>query len=397
MEPTSACSSVSTRIAHAPLIALEKQPVRESPEERMCRIFRSKIILRAADLDGVDISIAQTTNDLEAAFRLVHDTYVSEGYMDPQPGRVRLSVHNSMPEATVFIVKFRGEVVAAMSILPDSFAGMPLDALYRDDIVSLRRCGRRIAEIGQFAVKAGYTSDNPTVALALMSAVFDYGRRVLRLDDCLVTVHPKHSLFYRSLFFMEQIGGEKQYASVKGNRAVLLRADLLAFSNRCRTVYANTVPEKDLPAFMARCLRAVTGGAARAQKVTGMSAQRLIYFFERLTCVFSSVEPAVVERIRALYSSDKPSEHIRTQAPVANGNIRYSWPVLTLTLQYAGCYRDASSAHASEFQTVVRDLTANPADDRAALSRRYGDQTRHSEAPAERRGPAPASCECHRW
>ena len=91
--------------------------------------------------------MAERQSELEQSYRLLHDTYVASGYLQPNPSGMRLSIYNALPNVRTFVAKDNGEVISCTTFVPDSPLGLPMDQIYRSELNGLRLAGRRIAEI----------------------------------------------------------------------------------------------------------------------------------------------------------------------------------------------------------------------------------------------------------
>lgn len=176
--------------------------------------------------DGLDFGLATDRDALEEAFRLVHDQYVAQGYMDPHPSGWRLSIHNALPSTRVFVARAGGRVVATITLIVDSPLGLPMDEIYADDLRGLRGERRDLAEVSGLAVHPDYQSSGVAILLRLFRMLVLYAAEMARLSDLCIAVNPHHAAFYRKAFHFRILGGLKQYRKVNGAPAVALRLDL---------------------------------------------------------------------------------------------------------------------------------------------------------------------------
>jgi len=182
----------------------------------------------------LDLRPAESRDELEAAYRLVYQSYVRRSYIDPHPGGVRVTLFNAVPDAVTFIAALRGEVIATVSLLPDTPAGLPMDEIYHSELDKLRRAGRRLSEVTMLADRRLEIRRTLPMLLQLMKLVFDYATRVLEAHDLCVTINPRHDAFYKRYLLFTDIGGRKMYPSVRNNPAVARRLNLLTVRDRTR-------------------------------------------------------------------------------------------------------------------------------------------------------------------
>jgi UDP:flavonoid glycosyltransferase YjiC (YdhE family) len=207
-------------------------PLSEEGRRRSCL---KHLGLQDEGLASVHFKIAEAREEREQAFRVLHDAYVDRGLIDPSSCGLRMSVFSFLPATAILVGLQDGLVVSTMSLIEDSSHGLPMDDLYGPEVDGLRRQGRRVAEIGALAVKSGVRGQGLTVMMNSLLMRWALFHR--RLDDLLITVHPKSADLYRTLYLFEPLGGERMYGKLKGAPAVLLRMDLRGWISRLRAAY----------------------------------------------------------------------------------------------------------------------------------------------------------------
>jgi hypothetical protein len=234
--------------------------------------------------DGLDFGLATDRDTFEQALRLQHDQYVAQGYMDPHPSGLRLSVHHALPSTYVFVARAANRVVGTMTLIADSDLGLPMDEIYSDDLRGLRRERSGLTEFSGLALDPDYKSSGVAILLRLIRMVVLHAIQVLHLSDVCIAINPRHAAFYRKAFYFEDLGGLKPYGKVNGAPAVALRLDLDLLRGFISELAANRTISSEVYTFMfrppsvelamARLIRDVResshGGAAHA-----------VYFFAR--------------------------------------------------------------------------------------------------------------------
>lgn len=264
-------------------------------------LIREKLVISGDKMEGIHCGIAQTREDLESAYRLVHDSYVHEGYMDRHPSGLRLCIQNALPQATTFLVKRNAVPIATATLFPDSLLGLPMDTLYSKELSSLRDAGRFIGEVGLLAVSLDVREPNPTLPLYIHKAIYRYALEYLNIDDTVLAINPKHQLYYRHVMLCEQIGEERTYETVKGNPAIALQNDLRTLKSRLHQVYHNMPAEKDLHAFYCREHRETILLPPSGHPVSVWNSKMISYFFEERTDIFAKANPRSVSLLKSLY------------------------------------------------------------------------------------------------
>ena len=200
-------------------------------------------------INNLIFKIADTRTELEQAYRLVHDTYVEKGYIEPQPSGLHLKLNNALPTTTTFVAKLGDRVVTTVTLFPDSPLGLPLDELYKIDADTLRKQNYHLAEVGALASAPDFRDRSSLIMLYLSRMLYHYAWRYLKSDYLIITVHAKHQSFYKSILLFEQIGEVKPYKAVNNQPTVLLQLDIKASQQNYQAVYQGKSFEKDLHNF----------------------------------------------------------------------------------------------------------------------------------------------------
>lgn len=179
--------------------------------------------------------IVRTREELEQGFSLVYKEYASRGYIPKHyKSKLKLSLYNALPSTTTFITKKDNQVIATVTLIPDSPMGLPMDKIYKKECDSLREKGRSIAEVSQLSIdsrlfpKGWFSMFNFSKLIfvfKLFKLVFDYACYTEKLDELCIAVNPKHRYLYKFLFF-EKLAGLKYYGSVNKAPAIALHLDI---------------------------------------------------------------------------------------------------------------------------------------------------------------------------
>ena len=175
---------------------------------------------------AIDFGLATDRDAFEQAFRLVHDQYVTRGYMSPHPAGWRLSLHNALSATKVVVARTGGRVVATVTLIPDSPLGLPMSEIYGGELQSLREEGRRIGEVSALVVDPEFKRFGMSILMRLVRMMVIYAAEAAQLTDLCIAINPHHAAVYRKAFTFETIGPVRQYGKVNGAPAVALRLDL---------------------------------------------------------------------------------------------------------------------------------------------------------------------------
>lgn len=169
--------------------------------------------------DDCDIAVLEPHDPLRThADKLIAALYAAKGLAVP--------VAPSMParqERTV-VARRDNLVVGTLTVGLDGNDGLLADALYGEQLDTVRQQGGRLCELTRFAIDPAANSS------ALMNAIFSLGFLVGRLmhdmTDAVIEVHPRHATYYGRRFGY-RIAGPERICPRVGAPAVLMHVSLL--------------------------------------------------------------------------------------------------------------------------------------------------------------------------
>jgi hypothetical protein len=237
-----------TIIAFAHRHPMKSLSVEEGDNDLVAEAARKLFKIRYAGTDG----------HLRSASFLVQRRYSWRGYnisfsSAMQANRITLSAYD------------RDEVVATISIGVDSRSGLFVDALFTDELKSLRGPNRRVCEFTRLAVDEALRS-KPVIA-ALFHTAYIHARRIRTCTDLVVEVNPRHVKFDERMLGFHPFGPVRADPRVQAP-AILLHLDLrhaeaqiakfggnTELAARVRSLYPFCLPPRD-EASIERRLRA---------------------------------------------------------------------------------------------------------------------------------------------
>ncbi len=213
-------------------------------------------MIRINDLETREYNFGLVTreNDFLTALKLVQDVYIEEGYVNRETdiGPYRILKNHHHEETAVFVGKKQTQVAFTVSLFPDSAWGLPMDAIYKEELDYLRSQGRKLGEVGCLATHPEHRNGSQNILMHGNKIMFKYAMDTLELDDLVIAVHPKHALVYKEVLMFEEIdpGTVKTYPKVNNNPAIALRLDLHEAEDKFRHFYQNNSLETNLHHFI---------------------------------------------------------------------------------------------------------------------------------------------------
>jgi ribosomal protein S18 acetylase RimI-like enzyme len=219
-------------------VAADEGQVSPSTEKREKRLALLKQLgFFGSDTRSAVIKRAVTVDELEAAYRLVHDCFVECGRIEPAPTGLRMGLWEALPEMATFVATVDGKVVGVQSLVANSLElGLPSDVAFREEIDVLRmgpwptraRSGRIVCEATNQAIAPAYRCS--AVATELMRCLFAHALLV-GCGELITAVSPGHSNFYELLGF-ETISTVRSGSADCDAPSVLMRVNVTDLVDR---------------------------------------------------------------------------------------------------------------------------------------------------------------------
>jgi hypothetical protein len=176
------------------------------------------------DTCGAEIARAASLEELLSAYKLTHDLFVQQGYIQPHPSGIRLRRYEALPETATFVGRKPDQVVGVTTVVVDTGRfGIPANGPFGQEIKdALTSQGRTVCEGTNWLVAPEYRRS--AILGELMRASLAYAMYE-RCDDFLACVSPGHAKFYEVLGF-ELLGTERSYSRQIDDPVVLMRLDV---------------------------------------------------------------------------------------------------------------------------------------------------------------------------
>jgi hypothetical protein len=267
----------------------------------------------------LELKVAETRDELEDCFRLLHDAYVGCGFMKPDPSGMRVTIYHALPTTTTLCAKWEGRVVGTVSIIREGVFGFPLQSAF--DLGRVRRQQGPIAEVSALAVHAEFREAGGSILFPLMKFVREYCTRMSDTRHLVIAVHPDQSDLYEAVLFFERLREEPvaAYDFANGAPAVGATLDLPSAAAAFRRAYKGRPPHKNLHAYFFELELPQIKLPRRRYFTTNdpvMTPQLLDHFFNRRTQVLARLDD---RRKALLWSIYDTPEYRRVLPPVDQG------------------------------------------------------------------------------
>jgi hypothetical protein len=156
---------------------------------------------------GLRFKLAESREELEAAFRLLHDVSVEAGVIQPSPSGVHLLLQHALPSTSVLIALQGGAVVGTVSLIRDNPLGLPMEADF--DVSALRKWGSRIAEVSALAIAPAFRRSGgggEALLLPLLAYLYRYATYYFGIGYFTATVLSSQARLHQAVFGFEVLG-----------------------------------------------------------------------------------------------------------------------------------------------------------------------------------------------
>ncbi len=271
--------------------------------------LRFAVIRALAECDpappaALELKIADTREELEACFALLHDAYVASGYMQPHPSGLRVTPYHALPTTTTICAKLDGQVVGTLSMVREGVFGLPLQSAF--ELAALRARGGQVAEISALAVHPAHRRTGGTILFPLMKYMYEYCTRYFDTRHLVIAVNPDRIELYEALLQFERLQAAvvEDYAFANGAPAVGATLDLTRAPACFEALYGGRGPRRNLHAYFTALALPNLKMPPRRYHTTNdpvMTPALLDHFFNQRTQGFAALDARQRELLHGIY------------------------------------------------------------------------------------------------
>lgn len=285
------------------------------PRDVRFELYRRLIDCDPAPDPRLELKVANTQDELEACFRILHDAYVSSGFMKPSPSGMRVTPYHALPTTTTLCAKYEGRVVGTISMIREGVFGFPMQAAF--DLSPVRAEAGQIAEISALAVHPDFRKTGGSILFPLMKFMYEYCTQYFDTRHLVIAVNPDRIEMYESLLFFRRLQENTvdHYDFANGAPAVGATLDLSRAREVFRRTYASRKPRKNLYRYFVDLRLPNIQLPRRRYHLTNdpvLTPEMLDYFFNQRSRVFEELD----DRRRALLWSIYDQPEFRPVLPL---------------------------------------------------------------------------------
>jgi Acetyltransferase (GNAT) domain len=324
------------------------------------RRWRFAILRRLVDCDPAPdprlvLKIADTRDELEACFALLHDAYVASGFMAPHPSGLRITQYHALPTTTTLCAKFDGEVVGTLSLVREGVFGFPMHGAF--DLSGVRALEGRIAEVSALAVHPRFRHTGGAVLFPLMKFMYEYSTAHFDTRHLVIAVHPERIELYEALLLFERLAGQpvEHYGFAGGAPAIGATLDLQTAPAQYQSLYSGRSVRRDLHRFFVDTrLPNIRHPSQRyfTSNHPVLTPALLDHFFNRRTDVLAKLDDRQRRLLHSVYHGDAWREVLPPLGPAAGGAALRRHPRFSMKCP-ATLGFDVGNSRASQRATVI--------------------------------------------
>jgi len=274
------------------------------PREQRFKVFRSFADCNPEPSSRLVLKIAETQQELEECFHVLHDAYVESGFMKPDPSGMRVTIYHALPTTTTLCAKYDGKVVGTISLVRESALGLPLQRIF--DLTPVLEKGGNIAEVSALAVHPKFRKTGGSILFPLMKFMYEYCTTFFDTRHLLIAVNPRHIEMYESLLFFRRLTANvvASYDFVNGAPAVGATLDLKEAPQIFLEAYGSKPARKNLYAYFLEVRLPNIQFPHRRFCTTNdpvLTPELIDYFFNVRTDNFKNLSPRKLSLLHLIY------------------------------------------------------------------------------------------------
>lgn len=277
------------------------------PKELKFKLIRHLVKIPNEISSNYVFKIAETKEEFEEAYRILHDSYVHSGFMKPDPSGLRVLKHFLLPTTQTIVVKFRERVIGTMSIIRRTKIGLPLEESF--SIEDYIKDGEPCAEVSSLAIDKNHLGERGLVFLPICKYFNEFITEYMGINKIFITVNPAMADYYECLLLFKELKMIKtqNYDFANGAPAVGFWYDLSLAPSQYEKIYGSKNSEKNLfwYFFKMNCSNFIFPNRKFYKSIYSMMNKEMIdYFFNQRTSLLDSLKDEELVYISQMYPSE---------------------------------------------------------------------------------------------
>jgi hypothetical protein len=266
------------------------------------------------------LKLAQTKEELEACFRLLHDEYVDAGTMKPDPSGLRVTFHHALPTTSMLMCRHESKVIGTVSLIRENKLGFPMQQVF--DLDEVFQKGGNVAEVSALAISKQFRMVRNRILMPMLKFLYEYAEYRFDTQHLVIAAHPRHMGFYEDILCFRRLSPHRvgHYDFVNGAPAAGAHLDLVKAKEIFQKRYGHLPAEKNLyHYFTAASLPNCQFPHRRFHTTTDpvMTPELIDYFFRERTKLFLTLNTRETQLLHALYDLPEYKHYLPPLSSVA--------------------------------------------------------------------------------
>lgn len=268
------------------------------------KVMRNMVHIKPNVPHDFSFKIAQTKEEFEQAYSILHDNYVECGYMQPHSSGMRITKYFLLPSTTTIIILLNQKVIGTMSIIRKTRLGLPMEKSF--DLSPYEKSDEIIAEVSALAIDKNFSRGRAELFLPICKFFYEFIRNYMGIHKVFIAVNPAMADFYEGFLLFERVKSKviDTYSFANGAPAVGLYGDLEKVFIRMKSVYDSKPLSKNLFHFFTQHKLTHFSFPERyfhKSMDPHMTPEMIQYFFIEKSDVLSSLTKEELNYIMQLY------------------------------------------------------------------------------------------------
>lgn len=276
------------------------------PKELVYRAQRRLIKLPLNPQQNLSYKVAESEDELRQAFYLIYKNYEREGFTQKNSAQVRLTKYHLLPSTQVLIAKRGDRVVGTLSVMAQSFMGLPSAELLNDP--SPIELEGQMAEISCLAIAKDQAGQGGAILWSLIHYLYYLSRHHMNLDFWFISFHPRFKPLYEGLlgFTILDNGGVVDYGMANNSPALLALLDLNLAPTLWKRMYSGSKEGSQLGKFLSQGRRKDFSLPTQGNSTHRLGAEFLREFFMEKSQVIQTLKEQEKFTLRKVFGSSWP-------------------------------------------------------------------------------------------
>ncbi len=199
---------------------------RPSSISQALRIIDANELTPLHTVPPIEVREVQDTHEMDAVYRLIHDSFLERGYCTPQPnGKLIHHPHlDHVEETTVLTAWENGKLVGTNSVTRDGPLGLPMDKDFKRECDDMRNEGRVLGASWRLGTHFSQRGDTRIIMALIEETICTVFRKGVQTG--IFTFNPRHEGIYQRMLNMQSIAYSENVNGLKSAPAVLMRLDV---------------------------------------------------------------------------------------------------------------------------------------------------------------------------